>query len=338
MAPPAYFTDSDGKTNVTQLVAAAFWDEGIPVLVPGPEGYEEADGAPSSPALPADKVQEMLGDAADWKLVADVDDKTKEILTKQDLGDQLGEGPIEPVAKIVLRPITPSEQLLVDAIPKLYGIDVSYDRLKEALALPVAQAGLVATGAGLFGLLALSDDITHPDAMRAAVLVAAGAVALSLLSRFWLREVTLKPARLDLVKERYLQSIREPLQRSRAGLFLLLCAIILALYSTWPKDSKTDAKATITAPTVTQTAEGITAGLTVSWKNLGENVANVRTVVQTGEPTAITQTSPKATDGTAKSDLEFKLAKTGKLVVTSTALDSGGSTVGSAASKEFNVP
>jgi hypothetical protein len=339
-ARPAYFSSSDGKTNVTQRVAAAFWDEGIPVLVPGPEGFEieEAGAAPSSPALPADKVWEMLGDAADWKLVADVDDKTKEILTKKDLGDQLGEGASKPVAKIVLRPISPSEKLLVDAIPKLYGLDVSYDRLKEALSLPVAQAGLVATGAGLFGLLALSDKITHPDAMGFAVIFAAAAVALSLVGRYWLREVTLKPARLDLVRERYLQSIREPLQRSRAGLFLLLCAIGLALYSTWPRDGKTDAKATITAPTVTQTSEGISAGLKVTWKNLAENVANVRTVVQTGEPIPITQTSPKATDGTAESDLEFKIAKAGTLVVTSTALDSGGSAIGSSASKEFKVP
>ena len=338
-ARPAYFTSSDGKTNVTQRVATAFWDEGIPVLVPGPAGFEvQEDEAPPSPALPVDKVGEMLGDAADWKLVANIDDKTNEILTKQDLGDQLGDVSIEPVAKIALRPISPSEKLLVDAIPKLYGLDVSYDRLKEALSLPVAQAGLVATGAGLFGLLALSDKITHQDAMGVAVIFAAAAVALSLIGRYYLREVTLQPARLDLVREQYLQSIREPLWRSRAGLFLLLCAIGLALYSTWPKDEKTDAKATITGPTVTQTAKGITAGLKVTWKNLAENVANVRTVVQTGEPTPITQTSPKASDGTAESDLEFKIAKAGTLVVMSTALDSGGSAVGSSASKEFKVP
>jgi hypothetical protein len=325
---------------VTQQVAAAFWDEGISVVVAGLEKFEalEEGEPPPPPALPADNVGEMLSAADDWKLVVDVDDKTKETLTKTDLGNQLGDGAIETVAEIVLRPIAPGEKLLVDAIPKLYGLDVSYDRLKEALSLPVAQAGLVATGAGLFGLLALNDKITHPDAMRTAIILAAAAVALSLVGRYWLREVTLKPARLDLVRKRYEESIRGTLLRSRVGLFLLLCAIGFALYSTWPKDGTTDAEATITAPTVTQTSEGISAHLKVAWKNLAENVAKVRTVVQTGEPTPIMQTSPKASGGTAESELEFKIAKSATLVVTSTALESGGSAVGPPASKEFKVP
>jgi hypothetical protein len=237
----------------------------------------------------------------------------------------------------VLCPIAPGEKLLVDAIPKLYGLDVSYDRLKESLSLPVAQAGLIATGAGLFGLLALSDDISHPDAMRTAVFLAAGAVGISLVGRYWLREVTLKPARLDLVRERYEQSIRGPLWRSRAGFLLLLGAIGFALYSTWPSEGTADAKATITAPTVTQTSEGISVRLKVEWKNLGDNVAKVRTVVA-GGPTPITQTSPKASDATAESDVEFRIDKPATLTVTSTPLESGGSSAGTGASEDFEVP
>lgn len=280
----------------------------------------------------------MLNTNADWKLVVDVDDDTNEVLTKKDLIDQLGEVPVETVAAVVLRPIAPGERLLVDAIPKLYGPDVSYERLKESLSLPVAQAGLVATGAGLFGLLALSDDITHPDAMRTAVILAAGAVAISLVGRYWLREVTLKPARLDLVRERYEESIRGPLWRSRAGFLLLLGAIGFALYSTWPSEGTADAKATITAPTVTQTSEGTSVRLKVAWKNLNDNVAKVRTIVQTGGPTPIMQPSPKASDATAESDLEFTVDKPATLAVTSTALESGGSPVGAATSEEFRIP
>jgi hypothetical protein len=335
---PAEFVKSDGTTNVTQRVREAFWDEGIPVIV---VGVAEGEAPDLQPPLTAEQVKEMLDTKGDWKLAVDVDSDTREILTKKDLQDQIalqGDVGMESVATVVLRPIAPGEKLLADAIPKLYGLDVSYDRLKESLSLPVAQAALVATGAGLFGLLALRDKISHPDAMKWAIILAAVAVGTSLVGRYWLREVTLKPARLDLVKERYEESIRGPLWRSRAGIVLLLGAIGLALHSTWPSESTTAAKATIATPTSTQTAEGIAGQVKVSWKNLGDEVAKIRTVVQTGGATVVTQTSPKATDGTAESEIPFKLDKPATIAVATTPIDSAGAAAGTASSKEFSVP
>jgi hypothetical protein len=61
---PADFIASDGQTNVTQRVRAAFWDEGIPVVVAGPAGLAPGP-PPPQPPLPADKVNEMLETKAD---------------------------------------------------------------------------------------------------------------------------------------------------------------------------------------------------------------------------------------------------------------------------------
>lgn len=189
------FKSSDGTTNLTREVQAAFWDAGITV----PE-YEAAEGlaeearAPAPvavpPMSPAD-VTAMLGEREDWKLAVGWDDK-HEILTKEDLRSAWDGATSTNPVEVRLRPMAPSERLLVEAAPKLYAPDVSYDRLKEALALPVAQAGLVATAAGLFGLLALRDKIGNTDAMKAAIILAALAVGVSLVGRYFLREATVK--------------------------------------------------------------------------------------------------------------------------------------------------
>ncbi len=334
-ARPAQFKKSDGTAYVTPNVRAAFWDEGIAVIE-----VEALQGAPPQPPPPPPlsepEVNEMLVADAEWKLAVAIGTDT-EVLTKADLITQL-ESPPAGTAEVKLRPISPSEKLLVEATSKLFAPDVSYDRLKESLSLPVAQAALVATGAGLFGLLALRDDISHPNAMKAAVIVASIAVATSLVGRYWLREVTVKPARLDLLKQRFEESIRGPLWRSRVGIFLLLCAIALALISTWPAKEAASPAATITGPTVTQTSEGTSVHLKVTWKNLGDTVAKVRTVVQTGEGVPITQTSPKGNDGTAEDELQFKLKAPATIDVTTTPLDSGGAPVGPGTSQELKVP
>ncbi len=167
---------------------------------------------------------------------------------------------------------------MLDAVPKLYAPDVSYDRLKTALGLPVAQAGLVATAAGLFGLLALSDKITSTGAMDLAVVLAMGAVAASLIGTNWTHEVAVKPARLDLLSQTLHRSLGPPIWVARAGLVLLLAAIGAALYSTRPASQPAAAQATISSPTITQTfGDSRGFAVTVSWKNLGDTVTTTLT-------------------------------------------------------------
>lgn len=325
----ATFTLSDGTTDATLAVLEAWKDEGLEALVPGLEAIE-----PEEAKATADEVEAMLADPADWQLAVTVKEET-EVLTKERLAQKWGAD--EDAVTVLLRPIRPSEKLLTDAVDKLYSPDTSYDRLKEALALPVAQAGLVATGAGLFGLLALEDEISLPWAMKVAVGLAGVAVGLSLVGRYRLEKVTIKPARVDLLRDRHSDMLTKPLGRARVGMALLCGAIAFAMLSTfWPSgDSSPSAK--ISVPETVQSGSAYTVTVEVSWTGLPDTATRIRTTVASAGTTLATGRT--AVDGgEAEQELEVDLPSVGRIDVSSTATDSSGADVGTGAHKSFAVP
>jgi hypothetical protein len=336
---------SSGGTDVgAEVVWATFKDEGLPAveLEAFTETFarEEMEEPRTITALPPAAVVEMLAAKEDWKLAIGVPSTppSEETLSKADLKSAWDAGS-GPVITVGLRPMTGSERLLLDSVSKLYAPDVSLDRLKEALALPVAQAGLIATGAGLFGLLALRDKIGHPDAMKLAVVLAALAVGVSLIGRYFLGEVTIKPRRLDLLRKRFEESIRGPLLRSRIGLVLLLGAILAALVATWPADGEQETRATIESPSTTGDRSGATiVHQRVTWENLEDTVEEVRTMVHAGGNVLKTSTSPRQTDGTAEQEFDVSLPSPTTIRVATEAVDEEGSQIGTGFSRTFNVP
>lgn len=325
--------DGSASVNASLEVRAAFFDEGIVSAVPAGTA-EEGDG----PSVADSDVEEMLATDEDWKLAVQKDSQTGVgVLTKDDLTEAWKAD--KRVVTVDLRSLSPSEKLLFDATAKLYAPDISFARSNEALGLPIAQAGLIATGAGLFGLLALKDDIVRPDAMKGAVVFAACAVATSLFGRYRLKKIIVKPARLDLLEKRHEESIQEPLLRSTVGLLLLLAAIVLAIAATWPADKAASPQATIGAPTTTETGAGVTAQLTVTWENLGESVSEVQTTVDANGAALTTSTAPKTSEGEVEDELEVEVPSgASEIEVSTSALDENGDAVGPTYSQVFQVP
>lgn len=334
----ARFLSSDRKQNVTAEVWAAFRDEGLPVLTLDEMLAEriDQDQPASEPTLNETDIQAMLAADGEWKLAVGLD-SSAEVLTKDSLRTAWSGGSGQ-VIDVGLRHASPSEKLVLDSVPKLYAPDISYERLKEALALPVTQAALVATGAGLFGLLALRDQIAYPGAMKAAVVLATAAVVASLVGRYFLREVTVQPARLDLLEQRHRESIRGPLLRARVGLALLIAAVIAALVSTWPNEGAAT-EATISDPIVAEDAEGITAHLKITWNALPNNTAKVRSQVRSASATIYTRTTPISPNGGKLEDeFDVRLGGPASIDVTTVPLDKSNTAVADEASKSFDVP
>lgn len=175
--------------------------------------------------------------------------------------------------------------------------------------------------------------------MKWAVVLAACAIATSLLGRYWPKTIIVKPARLDLLKKRHEESVKGPLWRSTLGLVLLLAAIVLAIAATWPTDKAASPQATIGAPTTTETGAGVTAQLTVTWENLGESVSEVQTTIDGNGAALTTSTAPKTSEGKVEDELEVEVPSgASEIDVSTTALDENGDAVGPTYSQVFQVP
>jgi hypothetical protein len=332
-----------GKDKVvSEEVSAAFFDKPIVVFFPAAidetvtvDGTAGTTTYKSPESLDAEVIKNMLKvKNGRWKLAVSKDEATGvldgELLKK--VWDA-GSGELT----FPLRSPTPGEKLILADSGSLYGPSASWTRIKDAVGYPVAQAGLVATAAGLFGLLALQDSITHTWAMKVATVVAAGAVGVSVFYGVWLREVDVKPARLDLLRERQISMFDAALQRARLGLGLLLVAVAFAIVATWPSGSKT-ASATIGNPTVASSAADMRkVTLTVKWSGLDKSVAWVSSTITGSSGPTVT---PKSSGSDSlEQALETNLAAgTTSVAVETRAVDKQGRQVGTGYTKQLTLP
>lgn len=330
----------DGKP-ASDEVFAAFFDKPYTVVFPSAlERILEAHGDQAtvfSPpeTLPAEAITKMLAEkGGDWKLAVLKGDATG-VLDGELLKESWDKGSGE--LTILLRSPTPGEKLVLDDSASLYGPSASWDRVKDAVGYPVAQVALVATAAGLFGLLALADNIQHPWAMKAATVVAAVAVGASVFYGQWQTETEVVPARLDLLRERQRSMFREAIKRAKLGLALLLVAVVLAIIATWPSGAS-KASATFGNPTVAVTAKKVRrARLNVTWSNLADKVATVSSTI-TGSATP-TVTPKSADSSSVEQPLETTVpAGATSITVGTRALDDHGGQVGIGYTKALKLP
>lgn len=327
---------------VSDEVSAAFFDKPYVVVWPAavdesirfdPEAGATTYAAPDS--LDRRVIDEMLAERnGAWKLAVMKGSATG-VLDGELLRQAWNGG--SGALTFVLRSPTPGEKLILDDSGSLYGPSASWTRVKDAVGYPVAQVGLVATGAGLFGLLALQDDIGHTWAMKAATVVAAIAVLVSVFYGVWLREEEVSPARLDLLRERQTSMFDSAISRARWGLGLLLVALGFAIYATWPSGNKS-ASATIGNPTVASpTANMRKVTLTVKWSDLDTSVALVSSTI-TGESNPVVTSKPPGS-ASLEQPLETNLATgTNSVTVDTRALDKEGREVGMHYTKQLTVP
>ena len=330
------------KDVVSDEVSAAFFDK--PYVVVSPAAIDESmrfdPEAAATTYTPPERldrrvIEEMLAERnGAWKLAVLKGSATG--VLDGELLKQAWEGGSGALT-FLLRSPTPGEKLVLDDSGPLYGPSASWTRVKDAVGYPVAQVGLVATAAGLFGLLALQSHIAHTWAMKVATVVAAVAVGVSVFYGVWLREEEVKPARLDLLRERQTSMFGTAITRARWGLGLLLVAVAFAIYATWP-NGNASASATIGNPTVASPAADMRkVTLTVKWSGLDMSVARVSSTI-TGSP------SPTVTPKSSGSDsleqtLETNLAVgTTSVSVDTRALDKEGRQVGTGYTKQLTLP
>jgi hypothetical protein len=332
----------DGKV-VSDEVSAAFFDKPLLVVEPAvvteclvfddqPEPKRTTYKHPET--LDAPTVTKMLAtDKGEWKLAVLKDDTTGvldgELLKK---AWERGRGTLE----FPLRSPTPAEKLVLDDSDALYGPSASWDRVKDAVGYPVAQAGLIATAAGLFGLLALQSDIERPWAMKAATLVAAVATSVSAFWGFWQKAIEEKPARLDLLRSHQRNVFNKAIARARIGIGLLLSAVALAIVATWPTGSAKSASATIGNPTVSAPKAGVKGiSLPVNWSGLDKTVASVSSTIGSSR-----RSTPKSSgSGSVEQTLETNVpARTRSVRVETRALDAQRQQVGVGYTKQVTLP
>jgi hypothetical protein len=332
--PARSFVFKFNQDPVSPEVYAAFYDKPYPALFPAAAASYLVRQQPTpdanvatTPALEVRQIKEMLRHS-NWTLAVQCGDATG-VLDGKTLEEVWLNGNGEEETVELRRP-TIGEKLILDDLGSLYGPSASWDRVKDAIGYPVAQAGLIATGAGLFGLLALKDDIGRLWAMKVAIVLSAVAVAISVFYGEWMREEHLRPARLDLLRKRQAKMFRHAVVRAKWGIAFLLAAIALAIVAVWPTDgqTKTDAVATVGNPTVSQGSKGPRrVAVTVSWSNLGDTVTRIVSTL-TGTSVAVTTGKAKgATTVTQAVEAVIPRRQTSVTVVTR-AVDSHGQQVG----------
>lgn len=347
MSAPAkearFWIAGEPEVNVTSRVIAEFNDVGIPTVVSalsvrGLGVQIDETKVPKEEKASAVQVQEMVDSKDDWKIaISNGSPPTLYVFTKQALLDALSTQTTATV-EVGARTASGSERLLNESAPKLLGPEASVDLVKGALALPVTQAALVGTAAGLFGLGALEDSIARPGLVTLAVFLAALAAGLSLLGTHALTTAMFVPARLDLVRSRYESMVSGPVKASNRGLILLLAAAALALFAVWPpKEDEKEQKGAIST-SLQRDAMGFSAVVEASWSDLEDEVSLVETdVAQGGRTLGSARSSPKA-DSTVTQQLQVAVAAGDEVDVESRALDGDGNVVGDPATDTIVVP
>jgi hypothetical protein len=328
-------------TGITARVVAEFNDEGLPATVPMQSFGVEETRPPTEPTPPPDKpaspeqVRRMVESADEWEIAVTLTSGVF-VVSQRQLREAL-ETDTDPVS-VDARRASASERLLVESAPKLLGPEASFDRVKGALGLPVAQVALIGTAAGLFGLSELEDKIARPTLVFLAVLCAMAAVAMSLWGTYALEKVTFVPARVDLVRKRYQEMVSKPLKASNRGVLLLLAAAVLALFAVWPASGADEEQRSTISTTIQRSADGHVAVVEADWSSLKEEVAAVETTVTRGAEVLGSARALKEADGTASQKLEISVDEAGQLEIESRAVDSAGAVVGETASESATVP
>ena len=179
-----------------------------------PASAEAVEPKPLDP----DQVKRLRDAEADWQLLVKAGDQTC-VVTRKMLRDiKLALNPNENNPEVIrARPASSAEELLTTSAAKLLGPESSWERIKGGVSLPVTQAALIGSAAGLFGLGALKDKAVRPGLLAPAVLVALVCVVLSLLSANRLGTVIFKPSRLDLLRDQYNRAIERGRESEQQG-------------------------------------------------------------------------------------------------------------------------
>ena len=330
-----------GTDVVSQEVYAAFHDEPLTVAFPavtmhflmapaaGIRTYKPPE------YLDATQVQGMLAEkGGSWTLAVQKDDSTG-VLDGKHLKDAWNQG--SDLVELPLRSPTSAEHLVLADSAALYGPSASWTRIKDAVAYPVTQIALVATAAGLFGLLALQDDIARLWAMKVATIIAALAAVFSIYWGQWHVTEEVKPARLDLLRARQKQMFTDAIRRTRFGLGLLLLAVAFAIVASWPTGGSAQS-ASIGSPTVAAATQGMkTVSLTVSWTELDESIARVSSTISgSAEPTITSK--PTGKDSVDQPLQTTVPARETSVRVVTHAVNSQGQQVGVGYTKLVNLP
>jgi hypothetical protein len=274
----------------------------------------------------------MLG-VSTWQLAVDYESSTG-VLDRAAMVEAVNAG----CDRVNLRDIQAPEKKQRDKLLERISDGSAADKLATPVGSVLTAAGTLAGGLGL---------LTQPDAVKNnallifAVACLAVAFILTLIPQIIRKTITVKPARLDLIRK---QAKATLLKRVVPLVTLLLCVVglVCAIASVVIGGDGSSQNAAIGEPDATETAQGIAVSLTVKWTNLGTDVTKVRTIVVTlpGRDEvykrAPKKDTPSATEITQ--EVKFTLQDPATIEITTEALDATGNTVGEKEQREASVP
>jgi hypothetical protein len=207
-----------------------------------------------------------------WELAVDYDSSTA-VLDRTALVAAVNAGR----DRVDLRDIQASEKKQRDKLVERISDGSAADKLGTPVGSVLTAAG---THAGGLGLLTQPDAVKNNALLIVAVACLAAAFILTLIPQIIRKAITVKPARLDLIRK---QAKATFLKRVVPLVTLLLCVagLVCAIASVAIGSDDASQNASIGDPDATETAQGIAVSVTVKWTNLGADVANVRTIVVT---------------------------------------------------------
>ena len=341
MTQPVAFWSKDDKVNLSAGVWAAWTQEPGTTVVPGTgdrqfgafvEGAEPPVAVHPGEAVPAERVAKLLDDKSDWRLAVTNGDDV-EVLSRSRLQDALAQND-DTTVEVKLEFPTPHDKRLLDDAGEYFGPKASLERVKDSINVPIASLGSIATVGGLFGFLAIDDKLQHPGALAITVIFGVGSVVVALYGRYGLGRDEVRFNRIDDIEGRFDSILKGKwLKQSRIALGLFAVAVIAAGFAAYPGAADTTSVA-IKVPSFTRNGDELTPHVEVSWADLGDSVAEVRTTVTQGslQPAA---TLEKSGDD-LKHEIDVKLsASGGDYTVTAEAVDANGQIVGKGYMRTF---
>jgi hypothetical protein len=274
----------------------------------------------------------MLGVPATWELAVDYEDSTG-VLDKAALVDAVNAG----ADRVNLRDIQTGEKTQREKLNERIKEGSPADKLATPYASAAAAVPVLLSG---YGLLGDSEKVKNETFLLVAVVCFAAALIVTLIPQFWRKSITVKPARLDLVKKQARTSGLKTFV-ALATLALVVAGLGFGIASIAYGGKSSAQNADIGTPIGTQTATGIDVTLIVKWTNLGTTVAKVRTTVVTlPDRDLVYRQAPRRTSGSSDitQEVKFTLQAPAMIETTTEALDANDKTVGETESREDSLP
>ena len=347
MARAIEIQSDDGKSNLSAETWAAYASGGVLEVESAAGGNGGGDGdvglliaddgrgsrptrprrprvlPPARESLTGDHVEKMLADTEAWTLVVYAGDDP-EVLEKAALAEASDDG----LEKIRLRKPSADEKAMLSE----QAATGPLARLADAKAL---APGVFAVLAAIGGLITFLADAKTPDLATAGFVLAVVAVLISGVVTLGLKATRVWRSRLDRVQARHEQRVARDLLRVKIPGYLVLgaiaCFAAAFIFGDDPAPS-----ASLKQTTTATTGAGRTAAFEVSWSDLGDQVVEVQTTASGGTQPAST-TTKKASDGTAKQELEVAMSGPGRVELVTRAVNASGDPVGKGFVQTFTV-